>query len=740
MRWEAEMAVRRAPGCIASLGIAALLVMLVYLVGRPVGTDDVWWHLALGERYAEQGVHLEADPLLFTAEQPPAPAAWLFDVTLHGLERSVGFQGLRVFHVGLVLGILALAYGLFRRESGSHSAACLALAALIGVAWYRFIQLRAALFTILAVLWLYALLSKDERPSWGRVAAAAALIGVWANVHAAFLLGPLLLFAALLGTGLREALIRWGRARPASDLSGLTSNASLAGRLAAVLLLGLAATLLNPQGIGQHLAFVNPVPSPDLSHVSDDWMPFNPFMFGDVRTRLGPLVWCITDALLILVPLLAVVAGLRFLREPTRRNLHAADPVLFGLAAASCVAILAAIRFQWLLVFPLLFVMRAGRAWWSQAQLRGPWLRLAPALGCAALVPAFAFCSSSAPGGFGAPNRVSDYVKLSFSTGKYYSHSVWFLRDAALEGRLWNDYFMGGYLGYWLTPKLRCFVNGTLNFPPDVGVDFWAIREQRGVRPGESYLDVLDRRGVDLAIGVGLPVARDPRLAPLYTTGLLEGAVGWIPVFRDVRSAVYLRLDAANRANLERVAQYYAGQGVPFDRTRGFDPLAALRAEPAWAMQHGIAPSDYGDILRAERSRNRPLRTRALGRLAGLYSALGSYAEAVRLDEQLLRLQPRAVGALRRLVYGSLLVDRPDAALRYAQRLRKLAPADGRSRSFVAMAEHYNAPGASLAEPVRLASGVLEAPDAAIHRLPLLSRGEAARLLAGIERPPVRRR
>ena len=49
----------------AALVWAALLVL--GLAARPVATDDLWWHLALGEVYADQGLSVPEDPLFHTA-------------------------------------------------------------------------------------------------------------------------------------------------------------------------------------------------------------------------------------------------------------------------------------------------------------------------------------------------------------------------------------------------------------------------------------------------------------------------------------------------------------------------------------------------------------------------------------------------------------------------------------------------------------------------------------------------
>merc|ERR1711969_225143 len=125
---------------------------------------------------------------------------------------------------------------------------------------------------------------------------------------------------------------------------------------------------------------------------------------------------------------------------------------------------------------------------------------------------------------------------------------------------------MGGLLCYRLAPEVRTFVDGSMNFSPDVAVDYQNVNTDRGSRPGESRLDVLERRGIDLFFGVGVPTggARTAETG-IYTTASLDGAPGWIPVSRSLRHTIYLRRDACNAENLRRIADWYASQNVPFD-------------------------------------------------------------------------------------------------------------------------------------------------------------------------------
>ena len=94
--------------------VGALLVS----AGQPLFAEDTWWHLAMGRAYLAQGPWLEVDPLLFTAQGPPAPASWLAALFLHVVESWAGFHALRLLHVTLVAGILYAAARALLRASG----------------------------------------------------------------------------------------------------------------------------------------------------------------------------------------------------------------------------------------------------------------------------------------------------------------------------------------------------------------------------------------------------------------------------------------------------------------------------------------------------------------------------------------------------------------------------------------------------------------------------------------------
>lgn len=692
----------------AAGALAYVAFPLLRLCGGPIGTADAWWHLKMGEVYATQGPWPDGDPLLHTAHaDAPVQHEWAFDVALHGVDRHFGLEGVRVVHVLAVAGILALAASAFRRESRTLLDACFATTVFVVLAWWRLIQLRPDLVSIPATLLFHRLLLERERPaSAARIAAVAALLLVWVNAHSLFAIGPLLGLAALLGLALRAGLRRW-----AGAAVGPGSEAAQARRLGAALVVGTLATLVNPRGIGQHLTFFTSSREAAIWAISDEWMHFDPFEWRGYGDAVSLPTWIAADAVMLAFAVAAWLAFRRFVRSPSAEGLRASDPVLFGLGAAGVVAALVSVRFLWMLVFPLLFVLRFRRL--VLAPGSRPGVALAPLLAVVAVALAAIFPRIE---GFRAraarvPSTLSSYLATSYDGEKFHEEAVRFLEETGVEGNLFNVYPMGGFLEYRVGPRLRTFVDGrTEHYPADVLEDYFRITEMRGTRPGESFLDVLERRGVDLFVGVGLPSLMAGRR---YTSAHLERAPGWILVSRSLRHGVYLRANARNRENLSRIAAYYQRESVPFDPERGLDPGEVILRRPLWAEAHGMVPTSYGVLVAATRSPDPGRRFAALQRIGLGYALVGSYTEQLRIEREAIALNPRSPGPRRRLVYGLLRLDRPEEALEAALALQALDPQDPLAHRYVSAVREYLA---------RRGSDDREEgpPQAVVNRLPLV--------------------
>ena len=687
-----DLAGRRIPALAVHASAACGVGLMLVATGQPILAEDTWWHLALGRFFAAEGPRLAGDPLLFDAAGPAPTAAWLWEVGIAEVAALGGFEALRALHVAWVAAILALAASLLRRASGSAVVASAGVIAFIALSAYRLVQLRPHLFSMLALLVLHRLLvERREAPSALRIGLAAALTGVWVNAHAAFPLAFLHLGAATLGAlaaGARDA-----------------SQRARAARLGVAGVVACLAILANPAGLDAiRPYFASGVETPALGNVVDEWQALAPWRLPVTTLPPSWLAWGIVWA----VPL--GVVGL--LRRSRATGAQAIDPALVGVAALGLALQVFAVRFLWLGIFPLLLLAAA----WRRDAPRATRLGLA----CAAPLAVLAFV------------RVGDWPMISrgispdpaayarpYHASKHPARAIGMLRDAGLRGNLYTEYTTGGFAGYWLAPGMRTLYNGSMNFSRDAALAMGALAERRGVRPGESFPALLDRLGVDVFLGV-----RPPEVGPVArpfasTLAHLEGTPGWIPIHRSPVSALYLRDDARNRENLERIARYYAERHVPFDRERGFDVGSALDGALAWCSENGVVPEGFARLEQAARAGDGRSAVVARDRVASLYAVLGLYERAVALDRETLRDAPQHARARRRLVWSLLRLRRFDEAREAALPLADRPEADGLSRHLVEVA-------------ARIGVDDAEATDALLARLPFLYRSEVPRLLSGL--------
>jgi hypothetical protein len=705
------------PAVAAHLACLSGVGLVLIAAGQPIFVEDTWWHLAIGDAYASSGPWLNEDPFLFAAQGPPAPAAWLTDVVFHWVHTLGGFHGLRAAHVLLVALILWLAWTMLERVSDSKLFASLGTSIFALMCAYRLFQLRPHLFSILAGLLLIRLLILDgAAPSRRRIFAATVLMILWGNAHGAFILGPVLLASAI--AGVVAAALLWPE--------DVAKPFERARQLAIALVLGGLGTLLNPMGIGMHLLyFTAGEETPDLSVVADEWAPVALLQLPLPNLPPTPLSWIMAWGLVIATPFAAWLLLQALRTPPLERKAARPDPALIALAGAALIGMLSAVRLLWLAIFPLLLV---GAALRQRAVDRGeagprPIAALAAALVSLALVPGFLYHGDWPMISKGIHRA---WYARAYSATKFHAHAVWFMKDAGLEGRLFNDYSTGNFLGYWVTPQLRVFINGSLNVPLEVMNASRSLMGRTGSGDGQTFLELLDEQGIDVFFGVGTPWLSLPGRPTKSTTTHLEHASGWTPVFRNMRSAVYIRDSERNRANFERVARYYAAAGVPFDPERGFDPASVARQAPGWSIEHGLIPMGIQHASAALRSGDPEVRRQAQNYLAAVYAVAGLYERAVEIDRQLLRKDPEALRAGRRLVWSLLHLRRFDEALAASHPLaRNAAPGDALSRALVRAA--------------RLAESSSDEDIASlISMLPVLERPEGHRVYAGYREPSAR--
>jgi hypothetical protein len=673
--------------------------LMLYAVGQPIFTDDLWWHLGLGSAFIADGPWLEADPLLFDAAGPPRPASWLVDIALFEISRWGGFAALRLLHVGAVAAILAGVWRLLGRANRSSSVASAGVLAFVALAAYRLVQLRPELATIALTLALYAWILAPRLPlSARRIALLAAFAALWANLHAGFPLVLMFPAAALVGLVV---------AAPFRNPEARRADRTRAKRLAFALAAAFLGTLANPLGIHAHLAYlVAGDATPSLSHVSDEWIPVSLFALPASPQLPSPLSWTLTWVLLLLLAS-ALVRAIR--RARASGEGFESDPALLAVSLAAFAMMLTAVRFLWLGIVPLLWM---ASTWSAPSAGRK---RLLPAFAAVSILAAFVAIGDWPAITRGLPTTWQSYSR-PYPVGKYSAHAIWMLRDSGVRGNLYAEYFLGGFAGYWLAPEIRALVNGTLNVPRGTLDAVANISRRLGSGPDEHFEELIDRLDIDIFLGTRLPEVRPMARRFPSTTAHLEGVPGWIPIFRNPSSALYLRASDRNRENLERFARYYAARGVPFDPIRGFEPVAVIERANEWAVRHGVVPRDFALLAHSARHGNGAQGANARRRVATIYAALGLYDEAATLDRRSLAIQPGAIGVRRRLVWSLLRSGAFEEAAGLAVPLTARPASDRISHEIAAAAQEVGA-----LEP--------ESARARIAALPILTAEEARWLL-----------
>lgn len=654
---------------LVALAIAAATIVLA---GQPIYANDTWIHLALGRAFAEHGPWLASDPFLFTAPGPPSPAGWLGSVGIWFGYLIGGFTGLRGAHALGVLAILALAWRAARRAGASPTAASAALVGFVALSTYRLVQLRPDLFTIAATLALYPLvIAPASGPGPRRIAASALLSAIWANVHAAFLLGPLLVLTAGAGVLVASFLPRRGIADEKS--AEPARERRRAGRLAIAALSMTLASLVNPLGIRALLLYLEAGRSTaPLESIGDEWNPTNllawPIPFLPPTVAAWAICWlCIVGV---------ACAAIFFLVERGKeryRHTGSIDPALLAVAAAGLIAAVQASRFLWLGLFALALIGTLLTRWATASARTGV---------AAALL--FAIAAATAHFQVGDWPLVSRSMRaegadfsVPFPSERFNAFAVWFLADSGVEGRIFNDYPMGGFMGFWLAPRLQMAWSGTMNVERASADANVAIAMRQPQREGEDFASLLDRSGIDLFLGLGFPIEPTPGRPIPCTVRHLEREPGWILVFRNLRSAIYLRRNDRNARNLTRITEYYERAGVPFDPERGFDVEKVIRKSTVWAFEHGVVPFDFEALIGSVRAGLREHRVdQEANRLAVIYAALGLYERALQIDRLIHREMPKDPISAWRILWNLVQLDRLDEAIRFAEEFEDRSPAD----------------------------------------------------------------
>jgi hypothetical protein len=179
-------------------------IALVALAGAAAfyRSDDraYWFHLAAGRSISQHGLPAREIWSLAARGEKPWLSEWLFDVGLYRLHAVAGDWGVSLWRVGWAALAMTLAVWILHLLGAATWGGMLLAVLVVAVARERFEPAPEQVFTVLVLLSValfeWARRSAKDRTRW--LVPAQAL---WANVHAAWVFGPILawLYSAIEG-------------------------------------------------------------------------------------------------------------------------------------------------------------------------------------------------------------------------------------------------------------------------------------------------------------------------------------------------------------------------------------------------------------------------------------------------------------------------------------------------------------------------------------------------------------
>ena len=226
-----------------------LWVLMILVALLPVKPNDYWWYVRLGGDIIKSGAIPTADTYSFTHfAEPMVYHSWLSAVVFWALNQWGGIT-LTVFVRVILLGIFYVLIGYSAKLAGAgvkFSALLVFISAMAGsFGW----AMRPQLFSYPLFALTFVILLQWRKENYRFLWLLPVIMALWVNFHGAFILGILLVGAALVGGGGHRKL------------------------LAQVFVVMLLTTLLNPRGIGAWRYVWTLLTDPASQTLGLEWQP-----------------------------------------------------------------------------------------------------------------------------------------------------------------------------------------------------------------------------------------------------------------------------------------------------------------------------------------------------------------------------------------------------------------------------------------------------------------------------------
>jgi hypothetical protein len=432
-----------------------ILILLMYPVDRY--DYDMWWQMSLGKYYLTHSIFIDHSIFSWT----PSDSGWIYNTFLGSIIIFIiysitGGFGLWVFQWFIFLGVFLSFYLFLRLIHRRMDITVLTVIAAIGIVcsvscnYYK-----PELFTPLLVSWILLIffsVKVTRRKSLFYL--YPVIIALWVNLHGGFIFEAVFLVFIFTGEILNRILF---------PHKSFTTNELI--HLGIACFLSMLAILLNPYGINYLLNIYNSATSESYvinSKYIQAYVSLWPYLKSikdfDIRFfKMGQVALLMTIMMFILSCL--------FLYEFIKKK--SCDVTLLSLTAFTYWASMGAARITYLfsLLFFFTFFYLLYRLKLESVSAKATILSLFIFILFSANISYSTFC-------YGAGNRwfgsgLDDLVPVK---------EVAFLKKYRLDGPIFNDYKIGGYLLWALYPDYKVFIDPRLvPFVKQVAPDYWSF-------------------------------------------------------------------------------------------------------------------------------------------------------------------------------------------------------------------------------------------------------------------------
>ncbi len=414
---------------------------------RRLDDFDTWWHLAAGRWIVRNGSVPSTDVLSFTVpDHSWTNLQWLYDVILYGLYGMGGADLLVVTAAACYAAAFALCAANVRRSLGPL-ATCLLVVAITAAAAERFlIRPEMATFVLLA---LVAWIVDDARAGSGRrLWLLVPLMVLWVNLHALFVLGVMVIAAAMAAAVAAELPLLPPRWREASKLEPQRRRQLLLAGGASI-----AATVCNPyllEGVFFPLELFTRIDGTGTSAfqaIGEFRPPFSGY-FPTLAIGAYQALFVVGGAVVIIAGVLEAFPGRRR-REPARFDIA-------GLAVFVALAYLSTLARRNLGIFAIGAAPFLARCLAIIGERAPSGLREAARKATTAAtvaIPVILICSAAmiATSTWYARSGQAHEFGAGVFEANFPIHAASFMREQELPGPVFNDLTAGGYLT-WADP------------------------------------------------------------------------------------------------------------------------------------------------------------------------------------------------------------------------------------------------------------------------------------------------